>query len=130
MKDYGYKTRAAAAARRRRIFDVGYLLQDLLVDRYLAENSKKHIRELSEHETEQLFMLGADLYNELFDKGDKIFLEEVLSEDTWVHMWIHLILLEIGLSMINNPPEELLKELEEKVKELEKKLKETEDRLN
>lgn len=32
--------------------------------------------------------------------------------------------------MINNPPEELLKELEGKIKELEKKLKETEDRLN
>ncbi len=80
MKDYGYKTRAAAAARRRRIFDVGYLLQDLLVDRYLAENNKKHIRELSEHETEQLFMLGAGMYNELFDKGDKIFLEEIFNQ--------------------------------------------------
>ena len=36
----------------------------------------------------------------------------------------------MGNLMINNPPEELLRELEKKVDELEKKLKETEDRLN
>ncbi|MEI7621879.1 MAG: hypothetical protein WCJ51_05090 [Candidatus Moraniibacteriota bacterium] len=80
MKDYGYKTRAAAAARRRRIFDVGYLWQDLLVDRYLAENNKKHIRELGAQETAQLFRLGVDMYNNLFDKGDKIFLEEIFDQ--------------------------------------------------
>jgi hypothetical protein len=80
MNAYGYKTRQAAAARRRRLFDIGYLFQDLVLDRYLAENNINSISELEFDEMQNVFMLGGDMYNTLFDKGDKIELEEIFDQ--------------------------------------------------
>lgn len=80
MKAYGYKTRQAAAARRRRLFDVGYLFQDLVLDRYLDENNIISIDKLEFEEMQNVFMLGKDMYNMLFDKGDKIELEEIFDQ--------------------------------------------------
>lgn len=77
---YGYKTREAAAARRRRIFDVGYLFQEILVDKYLLANNKSTINELTEEEMRKLFVLGKDLYNELFSSEGKIMLEEMFEQ--------------------------------------------------
>ncbi|MDO9231616.1 MAG: hypothetical protein Q7U36_04045 [bacterium] len=81
MNAYGYKTREVATARRRRLFDVGYLFQDMIVDRYLAENNISSIGKLSTDEMQNIFMLGKDMYNTFFDKGDKIELEEIADQE-------------------------------------------------
>lgn len=80
MDSYGYKTHEAAAARRRRLFDVGYLFQDFVADRYLTENNISSIGKLEFEEIQAVFMLGKDMYNMLFDKGDKIELEEIFDQ--------------------------------------------------
>ena len=74
---YGYKTREAATARRRRLFDIGYLFQDMVTDRYLTENDVASIGMLEMEEMQNVFMLGKDLYDMLFDRGDKVELEEI-----------------------------------------------------
>lgn len=80
QKYYDYKTREAAAARRRRIFDTGYLFQDIIVDRYLFENNKFLIEELSAKEMRKIFAFGKDMYNQLFRMEDKIRLEETYKQ--------------------------------------------------
>lgn len=75
--DLGYESRKAAEARRRRIFDVGYLLQEMITDRYLAEYNIKSVDDLEEGVVGWLFEMGNNLYNEFFSKKEKIRLEEI-----------------------------------------------------
>ncbi len=80
QKYYDYQTREAAAARRRRIFDVGYLFQDMIIDRYLLENNKFSINELSDEEMRKIFVFGKDMYDELFYIEEKIRFEETYEQ--------------------------------------------------
>ncbi len=80
QEKYGFKSREAAAARRRRIFDVGYLFSEMITDKYLAENNRKSIYDLSEQEISFLFNVSKDEYNSLFTKEEKVELEETESQ--------------------------------------------------
>ena len=57
MKDHGFKTREAAEARRRRIFDVGYLFNEMITDKYIRQRNKKSIDDQVE---EGLFRTGEE----------------------------------------------------------------------
>ncbi len=72
--DYGYKTLIAAKSRRRRIFDVGYLFNELLIDIYMSKNNILSFKDFNE--ADDLFIKASELYNLLFSKDDKIILEE------------------------------------------------------
>jgi len=81
MIDYGFRTKKAAAARRRRMFDVSYLFQEMVIDKYMSENNTGDIDELDEEIRNMLFETGAEAYNRLLNKEEKIALEEVKSQE-------------------------------------------------
>jgi len=75
MKTYDFKTREAAASWRRRLFDVGYLLNDLIIDHYLKEKEIK-IEDMAPGKWEQLSNMSKDLYNS-YSKEKKNILESI-----------------------------------------------------
>jgi hypothetical protein len=73
--DHSFRTLAAARARRRRIFDVGYLFNEMILDLYMHEN---HVRDFKEcKNVDEIFIRASGLYNVLFSKEEKIRLEEM-----------------------------------------------------
>lgn len=72
---YDFKTREAATSWRRRFFDVGYLLNELIIDRYLLEKGITFDK-LSDAKWEQLSNMSRDLYNSI-SKKKKIILESI-----------------------------------------------------
>ena len=75
MIEFNFESREAAASWRRRIFDVGYLFHELLIERYLKENNKTY-EGLNEKESNMLGALYLDSYNKI-SKRKKKDLEEV-----------------------------------------------------
>ncbi len=69
-----FKTLTAAKARRRRIFDVGYLFNETVLDVYMSEKNIKDFELCSN--ADDIFIKASELYNVLFSKEDKIKLEE------------------------------------------------------
>lgn len=80
QRDGGFVTRKAAAARRRRIFDVPYLFQEILTDEYM-KRKKVLFETLGEAAIEQLFSLSNEIYNSLFGKEMKFYLEEMVDQE-------------------------------------------------
>ncbi len=80
MNDFGFSTREAAVARRRRIFDVGYLFQEIIFDEYLNRYHKTY-KDLSEDEFNKIFKFGLELYSIRFTKKQKIKLEEIIRQE-------------------------------------------------
>ena len=76
QKDHKFKTREAAAARRRRMFDVGYLFNEMITDKYLQEKNLKSADDLGNSDMEKIMKTGKEAYNDLFSVTDKIKLEE------------------------------------------------------
>ncbi|MFH1402598.1 MAG: hypothetical protein ABIG87_03185 [Patescibacteria group bacterium] len=76
QKEHNLKTKAAAAARRRRIFDVGYLFSEMITDKYLKEKGLKTIDDLEYEDMEKIMEIGKEAYNGLFSKAEKTKLEE------------------------------------------------------
>lgn len=74
--DKGYRTREAAKASRRRIFDVGYLLEEMLAEKYLRDNQIDDVNKLRPEELQRLFMAIQQRYNDEFTREEKIKLEE------------------------------------------------------
>ena len=70
-----FKTLKAAKARRRRIFDVGYLFNETVLDLYMSEKGIKDLDACSN--ADDIFIKASELYNILFSKEDKISLEEM-----------------------------------------------------
>ncbi len=62
MVDFGFETREAAASWRRRIFDVGYLLNELILERYAKDNNK-NVDDLSDKEWRNALAVGNNFYN-------------------------------------------------------------------
>lgn len=60
-KSEGFKTRRAAEAHRRRLFDTGYLLTETVFDMYLDKHGLEDEVELSNAERKELFELGVRL---------------------------------------------------------------------
>jgi len=77
QKDYKFKTKVAAAARRRRIFDVGYLFNEMIVDKYLKEKGLKTIDDLELEDIKIIMEISKAAYNNLFSKAEIIKLEEI-----------------------------------------------------
>lgn len=75
QKRYGFHSREAAAARRRRMFDIGYLLQEMVIDKYLEQNNIKDYGELDIETMQFLGDLSRQIYNDNFSREEKIDLE-------------------------------------------------------
>ena len=76
--DHGYKTFKEAYARRRRIFDVGYLFNEIILDTLLIE---KKIQDINEYKNaDEVFIRESKLYSHIFKTDDKIKLEEIDSQ--------------------------------------------------
>jgi len=74
--DHKLKFKEAAAARRRRIFDVSYLFNEMITDKYLEEKDLKLVDDLEYEDIEKIMEIGEEAYNNLFSKAEKIKLEE------------------------------------------------------
>lgn len=74
--EHGYKNKEAAASRRRRVFDVAYLFNEIIIDEYLNCNEIKSVDDLKEKDMKEIMNLSAT-YNELLSKEEKGVLEEM-----------------------------------------------------
>ncbi|MCK4745169.1 hypothetical protein KAS41_03845 [Candidatus Parcubacteria bacterium] len=79
-KDHKFKSKKIASARRRRIFDVNYLFNEMITDKYLKEKSIKSIDGLKDRDMDEIIKVSTEAYNSLFSKIDKIKLEETESQ--------------------------------------------------
>ena len=75
--DYGFRTLKTAKARRRRLFDVGYLFNEMVLDRYMELGGIKDFKDLDGEVGNKVFIESINLYNYLFSKEDKIRIEEI-----------------------------------------------------
>ncbi len=73
-EENNFKTLAGARARRRRIFDVGYLFNEIVLDMYMSEKGIKDFENCVE--ADDIFIKATQLYSQLFSKEEKIWLEE------------------------------------------------------
>ena len=79
MVDYGFKSREAAASWRRRIFDVGYLLNEFFLERH-AKEKDKIVSDLSEEEWGMAYAMGNNFYNTV-SKRKKEWLEAISTQE-------------------------------------------------
>ena len=79
--DYGFRTKKAAAARRRRIFDVGYLVHEMVLDAYCKRIGIEDVSSIPPDIGQELTAIAAELYNQLFSKEEKIMLEETWNQE-------------------------------------------------
>jgi len=79
-QDNGFRTLKAAALRRRRIFDVTYLFEEILMDKYIKNKNYNSVNDLSEEEFQRFLNTTHDLYNTLFTKEEKVVLEEIIEQ--------------------------------------------------
>lgn len=80
QKKFNLKNKEIARAKRRRIFDVGYLFNEMLTDKYLKDKKLNSIDDLDEEESMKIMEAGQKYYNELFTKKEKIKLEETFEQ--------------------------------------------------
>src|SRR3989339_997302 len=76
-EEHGYKTKKAAAARRRRIFDVGYLFTEIFVDKYCEKKSISSPDSLDARIFQDLLTLSSHAYSDFVSKEKKEELEEI-----------------------------------------------------
>lgn len=76
QKERKIKSKKEATARRRRIFDVSYLFNEMITDKYLEEEDLKSVDDLEYKDMEKIMEIGKEAYNNLFSKAEKIKLEE------------------------------------------------------
>lgn len=79
MTSNGYTDRKVATARRRRIFDIGYLLTEIIIDKFLEDHNMSSEKKLSGEEWNGLCKLGGYVYNE-FSKEEKLELEQIADQ--------------------------------------------------
>lgn len=75
----GFKTIKAAEAHRRRLFDVGYLFTEVLVDDYLKKHNIASEENLSVEERQSLFEISNDLQN-MIPRSKKIELQNTINQ--------------------------------------------------
>ena len=78
--EHGFRTLPAAKARRRRLFDVGYLFNEMVVDKYMEMKLVKNFDNPGDGVADGLFVNACNLYNHLFSKEEKIKIEEIESQ--------------------------------------------------
>ncbi len=77
-QEHGYKTLTAAKNRRRRIFDIGYLFNELVLDVYMSSKNISNFESCKN--ADDVFIKAGELYNLLFTKEEKIRIEEMESQ--------------------------------------------------
>lgn len=77
MKKNKYSSREAAVAARRRMFDVGYLFNEMVTDKYIDIIGADNIDDLNEREMRTIMEKGKDYFNSLFSRSQKIKMEEM-----------------------------------------------------
>jgi len=80
-EEHNFKSRKAAAAHRRRMFDVSYLFNEMVTDRYIAERGLNSVDDLKEDEMEKIMELSKEGYNNLFTKKEKVKMEEMEDQE-------------------------------------------------
>ncbi|MBU0706303.1 hypothetical protein KJ657_03435 [Patescibacteria group bacterium] len=75
--DNGISSLKAAASRRRRIFDVPYLFNEMFTDRYMAQFGHSSLDDLEDSNLSDILEASGDLYNYLYTKEDKMRLEKI-----------------------------------------------------
>jgi len=77
--NYGYRyyfeTLKAAGAHRRRMFDIQYLLLEMLTDAFMAQRGLNDIEEMTDGQEDALLELSQELYNHDIPRSAKIRLE-------------------------------------------------------
>jgi len=76
-EDYGFSTLSIARARRRRIFDIGYLFNEMVIDQYIKAKGIKDFSEIKIGLEDDIFIEAGRLFNHLFNKKEKIKIEEI-----------------------------------------------------
>jgi len=79
-EDFHYASLAEATSRRRRMFDVGYLFNEIVIDIYMETHGIPSFEKFKK--VDRLFVLSGQLYNLLFTKKEKMKLEEIKNQDT------------------------------------------------
>jgi len=79
-KENGFKTLRAATARRRRMFDVGYLFQEMVTDKFLFEKNLQKIDDLDDEQMDFITAISRLYFDEIFDEKEKAKLEETESQ--------------------------------------------------
>lgn len=77
-EEYKFKTLAGARARRRRIFDVGYLFNEIVLDMYMTSKGIKDFENCVN--ADAVFINSSQLYGQIFSKEEKIWLEETADQ--------------------------------------------------
>jgi len=78
--DYKIHSLAVARARRRRIFDIGYLFNEMMIDKYIKIKGIKDFSEIEAGFIDNIFIKGTELFNYLFCKEEKIKIEQIESQ--------------------------------------------------
>jgi len=81
INNYGYRyhfeTLKAAGAHRRRIFDIQYLLREMLTDAFMAQRGLRDIEQMTDLQEDALLELAQKLYNDDIPKSAKLRLENM-----------------------------------------------------
>ena len=77
----GLDSFSVAASRRRRIFDISYLFQEMVIDRILKEEDKTY-KNLSGEEYERAIEIASEMWNDnrVISKEEKWYIEETPSQ--------------------------------------------------
>src|SRR3989344_6575614 len=76
-REEGFCNIVAARARRRRIFDIGYLFNEMVIDEYLRIKGVENFKKLPDDVATELFIKSGDLFNRLFSKDEKVIIEDI-----------------------------------------------------
>ncbi|MBP7898648.1 hypothetical protein KAZ92_01725 [Candidatus Gracilibacteria bacterium] len=77
----GFATRKAAAAFRRRMFDIQYLFREMLTDLFMEQRNMRDVEELSVEQLEALVLLTQEIYNRDVPKSAKLRLENMKNQE-------------------------------------------------
>ncbi len=76
-EEYKFRSLVAARAKRRRIFDVGYLFNEMVIDKYIEVKGMKDLSEMKTGFENDIFIEASNLFNYLFSKEEKVKIEEI-----------------------------------------------------
>jgi hypothetical protein len=92
----GFRTLKAAKAHRRRMFDIGYLFTELLIDDYMAYHEVEYLTDLSDNEYLELQTVSIHMQNTI-PKEKKIALENTVSQIAIEDYYRHIIALKVTI---------------------------------
>lgn len=76
-EDFKIKSIKVARARRRRIFDIGYLFNEMVIDKYIEIKNLKDFKNIKSGKENDIFIEAGKLFNELFIKEEKLRIEVI-----------------------------------------------------